>query len=242
MAGHCTRLGSFSTEVTRRSNRSLPGPAEFAQQIAATHGSRCPWLSGGKDFNWTGSRPVDPFHRRTDWPSAIHGESRDRAQWRAHRLSSQPCRQCRMGSRASPKAMQTDSRSRAGGHSGQQGASAVVSRADRRRAQAYLSERREPARVAQDHLPKPVHSSARRLEVGTSGTSATNSRYAPLSSIHAKDGWPRADRGRSFAVSYLIKQFIGNIEVQPFDCLPGGIFHVFRDSVDGRYRSVGLRP
>ena len=83
-----------------------------------------------------------------------------------------------------------------GAHRDRQASAAVVAGTNRRMAQAYLSARREPARVTRDHLPQPLHSSAWRLEEGAAAAFETHARHASVSASHAEDRHPRADRRR----------------------------------------------
>src|ERR1700756_429918 len=99
-----------------------------------------------------------------------------------------------MGPRTSPEELQVEEEPRTGPHRGREAEDALVARTDRWLAQAYLSERREPPRVTRDHLPQPLHSSARRLEEGTAGASPAHSRHEAFTALHAEDRNSRSDR------------------------------------------------
>ena len=81
-----------------------------------------------------------------------------------------------------------------GTHRDRQASNAVVARANRRLAQAYLSARREPSRVTRDHLPQPLHPGAWRPEEGAAPALEAHARHASVSASHAEDRHPRADR------------------------------------------------
>jgi DNA-binding CsgD family transcriptional regulator len=105
-------------------------------------------------------------------------------------------RQCCLGSCASFEALQTGREHSLGAHRDRQASAAVVAGTNRRMAQAYLSARREPARVTRDHLPQPLHSIAWCLEEGAAAAFETDARHASVSASHAEDRHPRADRWR----------------------------------------------
>ena len=125
--------------------------------------------------------------------STINDQPRTGPQRWTGGLSRYPGRRCRMGPRASFQAVQTGREPGPGQDRVGQASAAVIAGADRRMAQAYLSMRREPARVTRDPLPQPLHSSARRPEEGVAAAFETNTRHAPVSTPHAEDRYPRPD-------------------------------------------------
>src|SRR3954452_5664108 len=93
----------------------------------------------------------------------------------------------RMGSGSSPEELPTGSEPNPGAHRRRQAPIAVVSRADRRLVEAYLSVRRELPRVTRNHLPHALHSSPRRLEQGAPAAFEAHAGYAPFTSSHAEN-------------------------------------------------------
>src|SRR4051812_24100191 len=91
-----------------------------------------------------------------------------------------------MGSGTSPEELQAGSEPKLGAHRRRQASIAVVSRADRRLVEAYLSVRRELPRVTRNHLPHALHSSPRRLEQGAPAAFEAHARYASFTPSHAK--------------------------------------------------------
>ena len=148
------------------------------------------------DLTRHGGRPIDSFGCCAARASAINSQPRDQAQWRSIGLSGHRSRQRCLGSCASSEALQTGREHSLGAHRDRQASAAVVAGTNRRMAQAYLSARREPARVTRDHLPQPVHSIAWCLEEGAAAAFETHARHASVSASHAEDRHPRADRWR----------------------------------------------
>src|SRR5690348_4459953 len=65
-------------------------------------------------------------------------------------------------------------------------------------AEAALPERREPARVARNHLSQPVHPSARSAETGASEASTLAAADPPLAACQRSRALPGPDRGCHF--------------------------------------------
>ena len=179
---HSCSIGAIrrSTGSCRETGGIRP-PQRCRSRVALTLGRARGDLPRG------GGRPLDSLDRCAARASAIDRQPRDQTQRRSGRLPGQPGRPGCLGSRASPQALQAGREPSLGAHRGRQAAAAVVARADRRLAQAYLSGRREPPRVTRDHLPQPVHSSAWRLEEGAAAALEAHARHAPLSPLHAED-------------------------------------------------------
>ena len=175
-AGYPVAHGRYSTVSTQPRARQLDAGRER------------------RDLARHGARRIDAFGCCTARAIAIHSQPRDQAQWRSIGLPSHRRRQRCLGSCTSSEARQTGRQQGLGAHRDRQASAAVVAGANRRVAQAYLSERPEPARVTRDHLPQPVHSISRRLEEGTAAALETHARHASVSALHPEDRYPRADR------------------------------------------------
>src|ERR1700688_1296535 len=97
--------------------------------------------------------------------SANH-QPRSPSQWRICRLSGWKIRSGRLGSCAAAQALQAGLPSVPEADSIDLAAAAMVTRANRRLAQAHISEGASKAGVTRDDLSEPVHSSAGRAEKG----------------------------------------------------------------------------
>ena len=90
-------------------------------------------------------------------------------------------------SRTSPEVLQTSQEQSLGAARDREALGDVVARTDRRVARTCLSVRREPTRVARDHLSNPLHPSAWRSEEGTAAAPEAHARHAPVAAPYAED-------------------------------------------------------
>src|SRR5262249_11360882 len=148
------------------------------------------------DLAQLGRRSVEAPDRHGDAAGSVNDQSRSCAQWWPDAIPSERCGRGGLGTRPAPEAVSVGGPWAIAANRGPETQSGVVARADRRLAEAAVSESAGAPDLPRDHLPQPLHPGPRRAQEGTRSASAHGADDAPLAAGEHRGATARSDHRR----------------------------------------------